>query len=374
MNVSRPVSSGGPRRRSLVIAGAVCLGAASCGSAPEGKTAPDALEAGSALDSGAAEAGPPAAGDDGGDDAGDVAATPPQTFVRVAHAVPDAPSFDFCVAPHGTTAFQGPLLGRLAGQLAEAGSPVPAGDGTGGAADFGLSYAQVSAYVALDAGTYDLRIVAPRAGSCDPSETPSGDAGLDADGSGDGLADGAPLSPAVSSTWTSLAAFPEGGFMTILVAGDVSPAGSDAPMAVTVLRDDSILPGGAALLRAVNAVPSAPHLDFGLGSSAAWIPLVTAVAFGQAAGHAAPGEGAVDANGYLPVGAFASQPFSARVAGPDASTAVAVTAALSLDLGSVATVFAIGGKSGDAERPSALLLCIDNQPAGGLVSVCSVLP
>jgi hypothetical protein len=355
------------------MAGVVCLAAASCGASSEGKTAPDALDAGGTVDAGAAETGPPVTGDDGGNDAVDVAATAPQTFVRVAHAVPDAPPVDFCVAPHGTTAFQGPLLGQLAGELAEAGAPVPAGDGPDGAADFGLSYTQVSAYVALDAGTYDLRIVASGAGSCDFSAPPSGDAGLDADGSGDGPPD-APGSPAVSSTWTSLAALPEGGYTTILLAGDLSPAGSDALMAVTALRDDAILPGGAALLRAVNAVPSAPDLDFGLGSSPPWIPLVTAVAFGQAAGHAAPGEGAVDANGYLPVGAFASQPFSVRATGRDASTDLAASAAVSLDLGAVATVFAIGGKTGDVARPSALLLCIDNQPAGGLLSDCSVLP
>jgi hypothetical protein len=34
-------------------------------------------------------------------------------------------------------------------------------------------------------------------------------------------------------------------------------------------------------------------------------------------------------------------------------------------------VIAVGGKTGDAIHPPALLLCIDNQPPGGLLADCS---
>jgi hypothetical protein len=45
-----------------------------------------------------------------------------------------------------------------------------------------------------------------------------------------------------------------------------------------------------------------------------------------------------------------------------------------IDLGSIATIIAIGGKTGDSANPPALLLCIDNTPSGGLLSDCSVAP
>jgi len=290
--------------------------------------------------------------EDGGDGSVDDApgATPPQTYLRMAHVSPDSPPIDVCAAPHATTAFQGPLVGQLAASLtagAEGGA-----EADGGAP--GIAYSQVSAYVPLAPGQYDFRIVPAGATSCDPLD----DAGTDGS------------SP--SSDWTNLPVLAFNTYTTLLVAGDVSPAAGDAPFEVTALPDDAVLDGGAAVLRAINAVPSETSLDFGLGSAAAWVPLLTEVTFGEASGEAAPGEGAIDPNGYIAIGPLTAGTLSARPSSSDAATDTAVADDVEIDFGSIATVIAIGGKTGDSAHPPALLFCMDSQPSGGLLSDCSV--
>src|SRR5450755_4219067 len=54
------------------------------------------------------------AGDSATGDASDAAdAAVPMGFVRFAHLSSDAPSVDFCLAPHGTTTFTGPMMAAL---------------------------------------------------------------------------------------------------------------------------------------------------------------------------------------------------------------------------------------------------------------------
>src|SRR5580698_3335023 len=110
---------------------------------------------------GSGDAGPglDATGGEGGDDA-DAAdepdAAPTQAMVRFAQLSPDAPALDVCLALHGTGAYQGPLLAQFAedaGLAADAGAP-------------GLSFATVSAYLAVDAGAYDVRLVPAGATTC----------------------------------------------------------------------------------------------------------------------------------------------------------------------------------------------------------------
>src|SRR5580658_9553928 len=110
---------------------ATLLALPACGddSSPSGtQTVPDAggslSDAQSAPDSGAPT-----------DDTGDGATPASQVSFRVAH-----------LAPAGTTDFQGPFLNAFAA---------------------GLRYGQVSAYFPVDQGTYDVRLVAAGATSCD---------------------------------------------------------------------------------------------------------------------------------------------------------------------------------------------------------------
>jgi hypothetical protein len=315
----------------------------------------------------------PTPGSDAGDDAPDDA-PPPQGYLRIAHASPDAPQLDVCVAPHGTTEFRGPLLGGLAASLD--GTGVDAGDAGGADTDagaVGLSYAQVSAYVALAAGQYDVRIVAAGSSCGSP---------LAAQAVEDASADDASLVDAGSvvdsggtigvADTTSLPSLDFNTYATLLVAGELAPVSADAPIQVTLLTDDAVLAGGAAVLRAINAAPSRPSLDFGLGSAAAWQPLLTDIGFGAASRQTGQNQGTVDANGYTPIAPLHAQAMSARASFTDAGADAVVASDVEIDFGSIATVLAIGGKTGDPAHPLALLLCMDNQPSGGLLSDCSV--
>ena len=106
----------------------------------------------------------------GGDAAADDDASPTQTYLRIAHVSPDMPPIDVCVALHGTGSYQGPLIGQLAATNAgDAGEDAEGGGADDDAGLPGVSYAQVSAYLPLDPGDYDVRIVAAGASSCDAS-------------------------------------------------------------------------------------------------------------------------------------------------------------------------------------------------------------
>ncbi|HZL21291.1 MAG TPA: DUF4397 domain-containing protein, partial [Polyangia bacterium] len=234
--------------------------------------------AGTARDAGGTGLRDGAPGDAGvATDAGaptDAVAPGPPAQVRLAHLAPDLAPFDFCLAPHGTADYGRPLLGGQA-------------NADGGVAA-SLAYPQVSAYLPVDAGRYDARLVAAGAASC--------------------------ASPLVPDA-TDLAPFTANAAVTLLVAGALAPSGGDAPLALAVLADDAALAGSAASLRAVNAVPSLPSADFGLGSFAGgWLPLFTKVGFGAAATTADPSAGVVDARGYLFLSALDPQAFSVRAA------------------------------------------------------------
>ncbi len=324
-----------------------------------------------------------------GSDAGlqEASAAAPQSFFRVAHLSPDLPRMDVCVAAHGTKNFVGPLVAQLSG---------------GDASASGLSYAQVSGYVAVAPGAYDVRIIESGSASCvaaaadadagegsaldggDDAAAVDGatdaapdDGGLDASpdgGSPDGEAGAAATAVLLAPDTTDLPGLANNTYSTLLLAGARAPTGNDPALTVTVLRDDAALAGGGASLRAVNAVLAPGSLDFGLGSFASgWIPLFTNVAFARASSTVAPSAGAADTNGYLPIAPLAGQVVSVRAStSPTTDTAVDKNAQIAL--GSVATVFAIGGKTGDSAHPRAILVCLDNGPVGGALAACSGSP
>jgi hypothetical protein len=306
--------------------------------------------------------------DAGADEPADDAPTPvPQALLRVAQLSPDLPPVDVCVAPHGTTLFQGPLLEQLVASLGE--------DGGTDAAPPGLAYAQVSAYLSLDEGQYDVRLVAAGATSCSPSlpsSSTSGDGAADAE-----AADGPDTDAASGGTpdWTDLPSLAFNTNTTLLIAGDWQPAGSDPGLTVALLGDDAVLVGPDAVLRAINAVPTWATADFGLGSFGSdWMAILSAVPFAAASADASVDSGGVDSNGYLAIAPQQGEALGARPSSSDGGAAVAVATSVEIDFGSIATVIAIGGKTGDTAHPPALLLCTDNQPSGALLSDCSVLP
>jgi len=368
----------------VVLAGGTSAIALSCTSSHDDNGASG--DAGGGLDG--------TADDGGGSDAPDEPdAAPTQAFLRVAHFSPGAPALDVCLAAHGTGLYAGPLFALFvddAGLASDANTP-------------GLSYAQVSAYIAVDPGTYDMRLVSAGATSCSSALTvpaiPSQDAGADASGdtsadtdasadadaSTDAGADsdanvdasttadaGASAGTIVLPDATNLAALKAGDSATLLVLGEPFPAGSDASFRIAVVHDDSALAGGAASVRMVNALPGVPAVDFGFGSFAdGWSPLFTKVAFGSASTQAATNQGAADPNGYLPVAPFGPQLVSVRASTRPTSDVVRASMA-SVPARSVVTFVAFGGASGDSEHPASLLSCTDNQASGGLYADCSV--
>jgi hypothetical protein len=387
------------RRRLLTILGLLGLGLAiACGSSSA--VGPSPASDGGGGDDGVALPSGPLGGEAG--PVSDAGPPPPQAFLRVAHLSPDLPPIDVCFAPHGTTSWSGPWIGQLSG--GEAGAP-------------GVTYAQVSAYLPLGPGQYDLRIVPAGSSSCS-SVHPDMDGGGDNDAGADGATDTASAdansandaastdansandaastdansandaggasseggvsadaggSPGVPDV-IDLATLPSNANATLVIAGELSPGGDDEPLKVAIVLDDVQLAGGAASLRAINALPRGGPLDFGLGSFATrFTALLTDVAFAAASTQAGPSNGVVDPNGYLPIPPLSGDTLSARVA-LDAAGDTVVASSVDVPLGSIATVIAIGGSIHDTAHPPALLLCIDSQPSGGILSDCSLAP
>lgn len=236
--------------------------------------------------------------------------------VRVAHLSPDAPAVDFCLALHGSSTFQGPVL-----------------KGAGVAA--GLSFASVTKYLAVPAAQYDVRLVAPGATDCTKSLA--------------GLPD-----------FTNLPALSSGASATIAAEGEVASGG--VPFGLKAYVDDGSVSSGKAKLRFVHASPATPAVDVGVGGGVLFTPVFSNVAFGAA--------GMGDANGYAEVDPLAGVELSARAHG-STSDAIAIKPA-TLPAGAIATAFAVG-KIGDTKAPLKVLLCVDNAPPSGAQSACSLV-
>src|SRR5678815_3700585 len=143
--------------------------------------------------------------------------------VRVAHLSPDAPAVDFCLAPHGTASFTGPILAKN-------------GHATG------LTYGNVTKYFDVQAIQYDVRIVAPGSADCATSLG--------------GLPD-----------FTELPTLSEDANATIAAEGLVA-FGASTPFMLRPYIDDATVDTGKAKLRLVQASPGTPAVDVGLGGGA----------------------------------------------------------------------------------------------------------
>ena len=126
---------------------------------------------------------------------------------------PIRPQLNFCFAPHGTSAFQGPFLAQQSTTL-DAGPSAA------------LPYPNVSAYFVVAPGHYDGRVVVAGAANCDV---------------------------AVAPDLTSLAPLAIGTFATLALLGSSHGAADGAPaLQLAAFLDDGV--GGAKLgLRFINA-------------------------------------------------------------------------------------------------------------------------
>jgi hypothetical protein len=262
---------------------------------------------------------------------GSLSAPPTMALLRLANWSPDSPAVDVCIAPHGTKAFQGPLVAALA--------VVSQSD----AGDEGIAFPLVSAYTPVAPGQYDARVVVAGATGCAVGIRPDA---------------------------TTLPTLGAGGAETVALIGEVAPGGADYKLHVLGFLDD-VSTAGTAAIRVINAAPAMSQLDVGTGSlsGSTFLAIFRGVLVSQAS---TPSEGwipsLVDANGYN-----ANQPISGAKLSAHASGATvdAVSAAnFSALSGSVTTIVVAGGTSSTSP---ALVACTDNAGTVDTLSDCNVL-
>jgi hypothetical protein len=242
----------------------------------------------------------------------------PQINVRVAHLSPDAPPVDFCVRNAGATSFTGPVLRSLA-------------------VNAGIAYTQVTRYLALDAGTYTVRLVAPGSTDCNTSLG--------------GLAD------------TTLPALAGGARATIGAVGLLAGTGATGFRLTAFAEDDTAAPTGQVRARFVHTSPGTPAVDVGIpGAGTAFTALFPNVAYPSA-------------SAYVNAPPLNAATLAARVAG---TPTAAGTYPLQLDgvtapAGTRLTVFAVGELDND-QTPLSALVCNDTTAPAGALSTCALLP
>jgi len=260
--------------------------------------------------------------DNGLDSACEIAgAAPERAQVRIAHLSPDAPAVDICLAPAGG-AFDKPLLAQLGGRL-------------------GLAYPQVTSYVELPLGSYDVRVIAATDLTCTNPAVPD--------------TKGITLTKDLTAT--------------VAAVGDLQRSGmsiADPGFRLAVFPDTTDVAAGKLKLRLIHASPGTPNVDVGLGFGAGFFRLFGNVEFGKFAVH-----GGIDALGYLETDPFTSS-VSARATGTTADAII--VHGVTIGSGVIATAFAIGGKTGQATNPLRVLLCNDTARTGTLLAQCTVSP
>jgi hypothetical protein len=269
------------------------------------------------------------------------AETTSAAFLRVSNWSSDAPAVDFCVAPHGTGDFQGPVVANLTGDLAEA-----------GVADAGqpaLSFPGVSAYSLVSAAQYDARLVAAGAPNC---------------------------STGIIADATNLPPLGLGEAMTIALVGAAHPMGTQPALRIIGVLDDQVTPTTVSL-RSINASPDLPLVDVGTVSGGKFTAVMGAIPFGFATPPVAKDAAtpAVDPNGYITEGALTGTVFHVRPTGKPYDSAV--SSPLSIAAGAIVTLVVVGvgaPAETDAGVSSAQLLrCVDNAGTLGNAGSCAVV-
>jgi len=326
-------------------------------------------------------------------------------LVRLANWSPDAPGLDFCVSPHGSSLWTGPVLQNALGTgvlgtitVVQAGAPPDASadaragdasvdamnaprdssadvalDSGAGLLDAGISEAsvadvtdgsrraegvtfpRVSPYVSLTPGLYDVRVVASGSADC--------------------------TGPLFDDR-TDLPAFVAGAATTLAIVGDLVDQGTDPSIAVALLSDDTSVPSGNTSIRFINAVPSVIETSL-VQSGVYFTPIVSGAQFGSVGVDT--DAGVLDSNDYL-----ALAPVSGAlwfVIDTNGNAVLAEEVNVHVTAGVLGTVVAIGGESGPNESAIGVLLCVDRAPivvgetascllleGPGAASVCPACP
>ncbi len=260
--------------------------------------------------------------------------------LRVANWSPDSPAVDFCLAQHGTTAFQGPVLRELAAQEADAGL-VEAGPPA-------LSFPAVSSYSFVVADQYDARIVVG----------------------------GADCTVGITTDATNLPPLARGSFTTFALLGEANPIGGAAGLEI-VAFEDAAGSGPAVAVRFINAAANVPAANFGSVITEGSIDEVfTDVQFGQAGtidGQTPDAGEETPAETYAPLTSPSGLTFA--VTSTNGSPAVLTTANnVTIAEGAVVTM-ALIGPTGlvDGGLGVQLLQCIDNAGTVGPAGSCQII-
>jgi hypothetical protein len=337
----------------MPVVAALAIGAlaAGCGNGDDVCTTTSALSSdGGSLDGTVAEGGGDAtAGDSQAGDATasqnpDANGTPATTAaVRLANWSADAPAVDFCLAPHGTGAFQGPMLASLAAAIDE-----------GGVVDAGaaaLPFPQASAYVPVSPQQYDARLVAAGSTSCA--------AGVAADA-------------------TNLPVLDAGAFATLALMGDLGGV-DGAPGGLILAGFLDALSASKVGVRFINAADGSTPVNFGIGETAAtFSPIFSDVAFGQAGTISGGGSdaAATTAETYAENDFGGSGMATFDVLDAANTTDLEVTApSVTIAAGAV-TTFVFVGPVFDPEAGAPvdeLLMCVDNAGTIGVLGACRVV-
>jgi uncharacterized protein DUF4397 len=296
---------------------------------------------------------------------------PAVAAIRVANWSPGAPAVDFCLAPHGSATFRGPVLAGLLAQQMEAGATSDAGLAA-------LPFPQVSAYFYVAPSAYDARLVPAGASNCS--------AGIGGDA-------------------TTLPELHANELATIALVGEAQATDSAPGMQLVGFRDDAASAKGALAVRFINAAPRVPRIDLGTRTAAdgPFAALFYGVRFGHAdtsldaqppdasssdasasdasASDASAPAPMVDSNGYRSVPPWTDMIVAGHPPGAseDTTSAPSVSAAAQ----SVLTFVLLGsspvdspsdaGEAGAGHGTTSLLECVDNAGTVGLLSSCSII-
>ena len=259
------------------------------------------------------------------------AVDPTKSYVRVAHLVAGGPAVNACVKSHAVAGYEGaPIL-----------------TSSGGDAGAGLTFTQVTRYLPVEPGQWDVKVVAATETDCAAAAT-----------------------VVESTTLPSLTGgqFATIGAMSAPSTGDAGTAGLQVKAFV-----DETASTAQSKLRLVHASSNAPSpVDGNVGSGAYVQTLFDAVAFGSAAvsptGDAGSGVELTSNGYYVSEAAIANQLVSVN-ANNNTATAfildnVNVAAAQS------ATVYAINGTEADSVQA---LVCPDAAITTAALSDCTVV-
>jgi hypothetical protein len=329
------------------------LASVGCESGESGAITTIDASGGTPADSGGAIDASPA--DQGAADqsAGDAAAPAPSfafSYVRLANWSLNAPPVDVCLAPHGTTAFEGPLMALQLGKDA-------------GASDGGgelVSFPQLSAYLPVTPQAYDARLVVAGATSCSTNLVPDV---LDVPALGQG-----------------------GGYATLALMGDLAGGTGATGIRMVGMADDVLAPDlGHVEIRFVHAASNSPPVNVSagdlqmlkVGKLFSNVPFGSVTTPAEAKATAPADAGAsvhVDDAGYRTLSPQLPWFFGVQAAGATAPEASGVMQAAG---GSIVTVVLLPTSllAVDSGVPALELLeCVDNGAGFTPLSDCFLLP